>query len=397
LVSLLIRESNNNDAGGCTVALELVELARSLVRFRTEIPPGNEEGCARYIHDFLADLHIEGAELRLDRFEAGRANLVARLGPSQPGLLLGGHIDVVPAGDESAWSYPPFKGVLKGGRLYGRGSADMKTGLAAILKAIEATARRGKMRRGLLFVATAGEEAGFEGLKALFARKLIPEGAAKLGVLGEPTNLRPVRAHKGLADFRISVIGRSGHASRPELGVNAIEKCARIIEGLSAWERDLSKTPDKELGSTIATPTIVKGGTKSNVIPGSCELIVDARWIPSHGTAFVEKGLNSMIASLKRRDPTLDARVELMYDSPSLKLPQSHPAVKLAESISGFESEVAPYGTEAALYTEHGIPSIVLGPGNLQQAHIIDEFVKFADAKKALSIYTKMIESVCLA
>ena len=81
-----------------TVTLELVELARSLIQFRTEIPPGNEEWCARYIHDFLADLHVEGAELRLDRFEAGRANIVAKFGPSEPGLLLGGHIDVVPCG-----------------------------------------------------------------------------------------------------------------------------------------------------------------------------------------------------------------------------------------------------------------------------------------------------------
>ena len=113
----------------------------------------------------------------------------------------------MPAGDESAWSSPPFDGVVKGGRLYGRGSADMKTGLAAILKAIEATSK-GKMRRGLLFVATSGEEVGFDGLKALYARKLIPEGAARLGVMGEPTGLRPIRAHKGLADFRITVTGQ---------------------------------------------------------------------------------------------------------------------------------------------------------------------------------------------
>src|SRR4029077_3504770 len=166
----------------------------------------------------------------------------------------------VPAGDESAWSYPPFEGVSKAGRLYGRGAADMKTGLAAILKAIEATVRIGTMRRGLLFVATSGEEVGFEGLKALFARKMIGERSARLGVMGEPTNLCPVRAHKGLADFRVSVIGRSGHASRPDLGVNAIEKCARIVEGLNAWRRTLSKTKDADLGSTIVTPTVVSGG-----------------------------------------------------------------------------------------------------------------------------------------
>ena len=377
------------------MALELVELSKSLIGFRTEIPPGNEEGCARFIHDHLADLHIEGAELLLDKFEPGRANLVARFGPREPGLLLGGHIDVVPPGDESAWSSPPFVGTLKGGRLYGRGAADMKTGLAAILKAIEAKARRGKLRRGLLFVATAGEEVGFEGLKAIYARKLIPERGAKLGVMGEPTGLRPIRAHKGLADFRVTVTGRSGHASRPDLGVNAIEKCADIVEAISVWERTLAKVPDSDLGPTIVTPTVVSGGTKSNVTPGSCELIVDSRWIPKHGTAFVERGLNSLIASLKKKDPTIDARVELMYDSPSLKLPPNHPAVRLAESVSGLKSEVAPYGTEASLYAKHGIPSVVLGPGDLKHIHIVDEFVEISQARKAVSIYEKMIEKVC--
>ncbi|HEV2389188.1 MAG TPA: ArgE/DapE family deacylase [Nitrososphaerales archaeon] len=376
--------------------MELVELARSLIRFRTEIPPGHEEACAKYIHDLLADLHVEGAELLLDRFEAGRANLVARFGPREPGLLLGGHIDVVPAGDESAWSAPPFEGVVKDGRLYGRGAADMKTGLAAILTAVEMASKR-KLRRGLLFVATSGEEVGFEGLKALYARKLIPEGAARLGVMGEPTRLRPIRAHKGLADFRVTISGRSGHASRPELGVNAIEKCAAVVEAISAWSRGLSNAADGDLGSTIATSTVVKGGTKSNVIPDSCELIVDSRWVPKHGTAFVERGLNSTIASLKRKDPALDARVELMYDSPSLSLPRSHEAVRLAESISGLKAEVAPYGTEAALYAEHGVPSLVLGPGDLKQAHIVDEFVELSEARKARSIYTRLIESVCLA
>jgi acetylornithine deacetylase ArgE len=376
--------------------LELVELARSLVEFRTEIPPGNEEGCARYIHDILADLHREGAELLLDRFEPGRANVVARFGPREAGLLLGGHVDVVPAGDESAWTYPPFEGVVKDGRLYGRGAADMKTGLAAILKAVEA-ASRGKLSRGLLFVATAGEEVGFDGLKALYASGLIPERAARLGVMGEPTGLRPIRGHKGLADFRIMVRGRSGHASRPELGVNAIEKCAAIIEAVSAWSRGLGKAPDPDLGSTIATSTVIKGGTKSNVIPDSCELIVDSRWVPKHGTAFVKKGLDEVVASLRKEDPALDARVELMYDSPALKLPRGHPAVRLAESLSGFESEVAPYGTEAALYAQHGVPSLVLGPGSLKQAHVIDEFVELGEARKALTIYSKMVGSVCKA
>jgi acetylornithine deacetylase/succinyl-diaminopimelate desuccinylase-like protein len=166
---------------------------------------------------------------------------------------------------------------------------------------------------------------------------------------------------------------------------------------MAAWGRTLRREVDADLGSTIATPTVIRGGTKSNVIPDSCELIVDTRWIPRHGTAFVERGLNSVITSLRKKDPALEARVELMYDSPALKLPRTHPAVKLAESVSGLKSEVAPYGTEAALYADHGVPSLVLGPGSLKQAHIVDEFVDISEARKAFSIYSKLIRSVCAA
>ncbi|HUK75949.1 MAG TPA: M20/M25/M40 family metallo-hydrolase, partial [Nitrososphaerales archaeon] len=189
--------------------------------------------------------------------------------------------------------------------------------------------------------------------------------------------------------------GRSGHASNPKLGVNAVEKCAKLIDAISSWSRALARDPDDLLGPSIATPTVVKGGTKSNVIPASCELIVDCRWIPKHGTAFVRRGLDSIVRSLKDKDPDFSARVELMYDSPALKLPEDGPAVRLAESASGFRAEVAPYGTEAALYTQHGVPSVVLGPGNIKQAHITDEYVSLAEARKAVSIYTRLIESVC--
>lgn len=377
--------------------MELTSLIKSLVAFRTEAPPGEEEECAKFIRDLIADMRIEGTEITLDKFEHRRANLVARMGPAEPGLLLAGHMDVVPAGSESAWSRPPYDASLSDGKIYGRGSADMKGGLGAMLKAIESTARAHKLKRGLLFVATAGEEVGFEGLKSVLDRGLVGEGSARFGVLGEPTGLRPVRAHRGSATFGVKFQGKSGHASRPELGVNAIEMCASFVAALSAWSESISGTTDPDLGPTIATSTVVRGGTKSNVIPEACELTVDSRWIPDHGSSFVKKGLESVAASLKRKDRAFDARVEMLYDTYSLKLPADHPLVVLAESVSGERSETAPYGTEAALYTRHGVPSIVLGPGSIKQAHVADEYVKVSEVQKALSIYCKMIESVCLA
>ncbi len=377
--------------------MELTNLAKSLVAFRTEVPPGDEEECAKFVRDVIADMKIEGTEVTLDKFEHRRANVVARMGPQEPGLLLGGHLDVVPAGDESAWSHPPFDASLSDGKLFGRGAADMKAGLAAMLKAIEAAAKNKKLKRGLLFVGTAGEEMGFEGLKSVLDQRLVGEGSAIFGVLGEPTGLRPVRAHRGGATFTVTFRGSSGHASKPELGVNAIEECARFVDGLAAWSSGVAATTDPDLGATIATPTVVRGGTKSNVIPGSCELTVDSRWIPEHGSPFVKRGLESVADSLRRKDRTFAAEVEMLYETPALKLPRDHPAVVLAESASGAASETAAYGTEAALYTKHGVPSVVLGPGSIKQAHMVDEYVRLSEVQRALSIYVKMIESVCLA
>jgi acetylornithine deacetylase len=272
----------------------------------------------------------------------------------------------------------------------------MKTGLAAIIKAVEATKGDAtRMRRGLTLVATAGEEVGFDGLKSLLRRKMLRPASARFGVLGEPTGMRPVRAHKGLATFVVRFKGKSGHASNPRLGVNAIEKCSRFIEELSSSRAALGRLPDRELGKTIATPTVIQGGSKSNVIPEYCYLTIDTRWVPGQDTAYIEKHLNSIVSSLKTKDEEFDAKVELKYDTLALKIPSRHPLVKLAESLTGSKSEIAAYGTEAALYTDHGVPSIVLGPGDVEQAHAVDEFVDIGEAKRALSVYTKMIESVC--
>lgn len=372
--------------------MELLDLARSLVGYRTEAPGGSEEPCARFLHDYLADLHVDGAELILDRFEPGRANLVARFGPPEPGLLLSAHLDVVPAGDEAAWSHPPFEARVAGGRMYGRGASDTKAGLAAMAKAAEGAAR-GKLRRSLVLVATAGEEAGFVGLRALLRRGVLKRGAAQFGVVAEPTGLTPVRAHRGCATFRVAFRGKSGHASSPELGVNAIEGCSRFIAALAEWRRTVAPETDADLGRTTATPTVVAGGTKSNVIPGSCELTVDSRWIPEHGTGFVRRGLRSAAAAA--RGGGLRADVELLYETPSLKLPSGHPLVTLAEEATGRASEVAAYGTEASLYTGSGIPSVVIGPGNVSQAHVVDEHVPVAQLGRALATYARMIRAVC--
>jgi len=375
--------------------MDPLELARSLIGFRTESPPGNEGPCARFVADFLRDLHVDGAEVELHDFQEGRSNVVATFGGPEPGLLLAGHMDVVPAADADSWTSPPYDARVRNGRLYGRGSADMKSGIAAMLAAV-ASVKGKRPRRALSFVATAGEESGFDGLYALVRDGRMKRVRARCGVVGEPTEMKVVRGHRGGLTCRVVFEGRSAHAGDPSLGTNAIESCALFLKGLGPLRRRLARSKDPDLGITTVTPTVVAGGTKSNVIPGSCELTIDSRVVPALGTKSVLDALNSLIDELGSRHADFRARTETIYAGPALSVPPGAEVVKLAESLTGASSGVAAYCTEAPVYCELGTPTVVLGPGSVRQAHTLDEYAPVREVRSAQSVYGRMIEKVCL-
>ncbi len=375
--------------------MDLLGLASSLISFNTEAPPGNEGPCARFVSDYLTDLHIDGADVGVHTFSTDRSNVVATFGGGAPGLLLGGHIDVVPVNDSSAWSSPPYEASIRGGRLYGRGSADMKSGLAAMLAAISSAKGR-RLKRSLSLVATAGEEVGFDGLDALVREGSLNRIRARCGVVGEPTEMKVVRAHRGGLTCRVAFEGRSAHAGDPSLGVNSIENCGRFLTALSAARRRLSATRDPDLGRTIVTPTMISGGTKSNVIPGACELTLDSRLIPAVGSKAVLKELDAVILALSKKDRNFRAKVDVLYETPALSVPRVAEVVRLTESLTGSASGVAPYGTEAPVYCGLGTPTVVLGPGSVRQAHTVDEYAEVRQIKSAERVYRQMIETVCL-
>jgi acetylornithine deacetylase ArgE len=374
--------------------MDLAQLAQSLIAYDTVSPPGNEEPCARFIEDYLKDLHIEGATVELHRFAPGRANLIASFPAESPGLLLAGHIDVVPPGESSAWSSPPFEGKVREGKLFGRGAADMKGGLAAMLVAMGSVGRK-KLKRSLTFVATAGEEVGFDGLRAMASAGKLEGVAARCGVVGEPTDMKVVRGHRGSVTCKIVIHGRSAHASEPSLGINSIEKATAFIEGLGPLRKELSRPVDDDLGRTIITPTVISGGTKSNVIPDSCQLTIDSRTIPGHDGMTILDGLRLVAESIRKRDRDFTADIELLYETASLSVARNEEVVKLGESLTGSPSVIAPFGTEAPDYCKLGIPTVVLGPGSVKQAHIYDEFVTMEQLELAESIYGKLLSRIC--
>ncbi len=377
--------------------MNVTELTQALISFRTESPEGNEEICAEFLKDFLQDFGLDNFASDVHRFAPKRANLVIRIGSNpEGGLLLSGHIDTVPAGDLGNWSLDPFGGQIKNERLFGRGAADMKGGLASLAKSLESLKGR-KLKRNLVLVATAGEENGYLGLTRLIGEGRIRSNECRWGIVGEPTEMKVVRKHRGVMRFRITLLGRSAHASKPELGVNAVEFASKFIEEVKKYREDLATEIDPDLGATVLPVTLIEGGIKGiyNVIPDQCEFFINCRRIPSHSAERISRDLESIGRALST-EHGLQVRVEMEFNSDALQISPEDPLVVMAEEIVGQKSVAVPYGTEAPMYTQFGIPAVVLGPGSVEQAHIADEFVSTKELERAVSVYEKLIERVCL-
>jgi acetylornithine deacetylase len=308
--------------------------------------------------------------------EGDRSNLFATIGPANvPGYILSGHMDVVPAG-EPQWSSAPFALRREGTRLYGRGTTDMKGFLAAALAAVPALTGLG-LARPIHLAFSYDEEVGCRGVPHLIAR--LPELCAKpLGVIvGEPSGMRAVRGHKGKAAARVTINGRSGHSSRPDLGLNAIHAMAGALSTAVSEAERLANGPFDpafEPPYSSLQAGVVAGGQSVNIIPGTCTLDLEARAIPGVDPA-------SLLTSVKARAEALAVegfRVEWtpMSAYPALSLPQDAALAALLAELTG-EAPLAAvsYGTEAGLYQAAGVDAIICGPGDIDRAHKPDEYI----------------------
>jgi acetylornithine deacetylase ArgE len=373
--------------------LVVEELVSRLIAFDTISPKGDERECAKYIFDFLEDLHVEDSEIDMHEFDGTRANVVATFGRAkEPGLLLSGHMDVVPSGDRQSWHIDPFKATVKEGKLFGRGASDMKGGLAAMLQAVQRVVKNEKLTRRLVFAATAGEESGFVGLTMLIQNSIISPKSSTCVVIGEPTDLRPARAHRGIYRLKVNFEGKSSHASTPELGVNAIEYAGKFIGKLEDVRRELSQRKDPLLGTTSLTPTMISGGIGENVIPPNAEIVLDSRRLPVHSSEYIRSRIQACCEELK-----IKYEITELVNHPPLNTSEESFVTKLAERITGAPSTSCAFGTEGSLYWgELGLPTIIVGPGSVEQAHVADEYVELLQVEKAISIYSEFIREICL-
>jgi acetylornithine deacetylase ArgE len=375
--------------------MDVIALAKTLIDQDTTNPPGNEEKCARVLRDYIEDLHLDGCSVELHEFETARANLLVKVGPDVPGLVLSGHLDVVPAGDLEKWKSGPFEAEVRNGRLFGRGAVDMKTTVAAMVGAMHSF-KGSKLKRRFVLAATADEEVSCKGLKSMLKQKKLGMKDAVYCVVGEPSQMIPARAHRGVSAFKVKFMGRSAHASRPDLGVNAVEKCAEFIVGIEAWEAELKKQRNEDLGLTVISSTVVRGGTKSNVIPEYCEMEINSRRIPEHSHQDITRGLEKILKNVMVSEKDLRAEIETTAEFDPLLIPKGYELVKLVEDVSGKKAVVVPYGTEAPLYSDAGIPAVILGPGSIEVAHTPNEYIALDQVSKAIAAYSEVVRRVCV-
>ena len=373
---------------------ELVDLTTQLIQTPTENPPGNEKGAAQLLKPFLSKM---GFKIKTVLSPKGRWNLLAekRWGKGGRRLIFNGHLDVVPAGDPSQWTYPPFQGKLRRGKIYGRGSSDMKSGIASFLQALS-TIERSKipLHQGavLLHLVSDEESHGHQGMGFLAQRERI-QGDAVL--VGEPTDLQPVIAQKGALWLRILTLGKSAHGSKPHLGVNAIEKMTTLVARLNSIplekEHPLLGKPTLSIGT-------IQGGTKINIVPDRCDVEVDRRMLPGEKKEEVLGEIKEVLDSLQSQDPLFQYRLEEIDFAEPAEVDPDEEIVKIGveaiRTVTGRKPMLRGFSgfTDSRFYVNGcHIPTLIFGPGGVDQSHTTDESVEVDALVHAAHIYAVIV------
>lgn len=343
-----------------------------------------------YIFDYLKDL---GLEVQKEEALPGRYNILGRLAgaDSKRRLLFEAHLDTMPV---EGMEIDPFHPKIEEGRLYGRGSCDDKASIAAMLCALKVAGEQGRPKADLYFLGSVDEEYTFKGIRHFLKAGFSAQGA----VIGEPTELDLVIAHKGMVRWRIVVTGKAAHSSKPKEGINAITKMAKIINQI---EDQLQPPLAQKSHPLVGSPTLsigkIEGGIQINIVPDRCVIELDRRLIPGEDTDSVLAEFEGLLEQMRPQDPELQVAMEepFLVDYP-LETEEREGVVNLAkaaisEVLGQAKVKGVPYGTDGSKTARAGIPTIVLGPGSIDQAHTAVEFVEIEQVVKATKIYARMM------
>jgi acetylornithine deacetylase len=372
-----------------------------LIAFNT-VSRDSNLGLIEWVRDYLSK---QGATTRLTHDASGKkANLFATLGDSnKPGLILSGHTDVVPV-DGQEWDSDPFKATEKDGKLYARGSADMKGFIGIILnqapKFVSAL-NANKLDAPLHYALSFDEEVGCLGVRSLI-RDLEENNIRPAGcVVGEPTSMQPIIAHKGTHRFRCAVHGREAHSSYVTYGVNAIEYAARLVVFIRQLAERLAQTEQRDYGFTVPYSTLstglIQGGIAANVVPKDCVFQFDMRTLPNASPDALYQEIRTYADSLSREMKAIDesSGIDLKWMSQTVGLAASETdaIVQWAMQLSKNPTVgKVSYGTEAGLFQKMGVPTVICGPGDIAEAHRPNEFVALEQLAQCEAFMDRILE-----
>ena len=357
-------------------------MLRDLIRIDSSNPPGLEEPVAQLLADFLAG---SGLEVTIDRFEAGRANLVARWcgNGRKSALLFSGHLDTVPA-SPFAWTRPPHSAAMEGGVVYGRGAVDMKGAVAAMAGACLGLARaRMELAGDVIFAGSAGEEVDCAG-----ARRLVSQGIGPVGelVVGEATRLDVAPAHKGALWIEIETAGKAAHGSMPNQGSNAILFMRDVINRLDGFRADVPAHP--LLGPATVSIGTIRGGTKPNIVPEACTLTVDLRTLPGESHADILEQLRSRLGRVAIRTLNSMPAVETPVNAPLIES-----ALEITRNLRNPNLRGMTYFSDASVLAGAlGVPTLIFGPGDERLAHQADEHIAVDEVIIAAQVYFELAQ-----
>jgi acetylornithine deacetylase len=357
------------------------DLLAKLIGFDTTSRESNLQ-LIEFVRNYLAELHVP-CDLIFNE-ERSKANLFATLGPADvPGVVLSGHTDVVPV-DGQPWTVPPFALTERNGKLYGRGAADMKGYIACVLAAVPALLAR-PLRMPVHIALSYDEEVGCLGVRSLLAELQQRPHKPLLCIIGEPTELKPVLGHKGKLAMRCDVHGAACHSAYAPQGVNAIEYAAELIGELGRIGTRLqaAELHDERFDppfSTVQTG-VISGGKALNIVPADCRFDFEVRALPAHDPRQVAEELEHYAQqNLLPRMQAVDAGSRIRFSElsayPGLATDaQSQAASLIAQLCGSSDFTTVAFGTEGGLFDAIGIPTVVCGPGSMEQGHKPDEFV----------------------
>lgn len=339
-----------------------------------------------------AEFARSGVNCRIDCWDQNRANVAATVkSDGQKGAILFlCHLDVVAAGKDG-WNHPPFAAVESDGKIYGRGSMDMKGGTAAAVTAIrQIVDSKTRLKGDCLFAALAGEETDSCGA-ARFVNDFKNKLPKLIGVVvPEPTGFEVVTAHRGILWLEIKTAGRAAHSSAPQLGVNAITSMKLLLNALDNYK--IRFEPHKLLGNCSMSVNTIAGGKEINVVPDSCSIGIDIRTLPGQRSQEIISRFENIFAEIKQKNPQFEASISVVREIDAMETDSNCDFVKDFCSVVGAsETKAVGFTTDGPHFTSLGVPIVIFGPGKPQLAHKPNEYIDIADLEKAVEYYKSII------